>query len=115
MSALVEAGLRSVLVGAVSAEGPQPALPLLPTRDGGGHLVNIDDREALYRAMGQEYLPVFDANGADLVARHSGCPQTCSPNNGLRATHKARGERQGVPTVRIRRSGLRRPDPLITS
>lgn len=54
VSALVEVGLRHVLAAPVSAEGSQLSLPPLPTRDSGGLLVNIDDREALYRAMGEE-------------------------------------------------------------
>ncbi|MCY3732517.1 MAG: hypothetical protein OXF98_14360 [Rhodospirillaceae bacterium] len=51
MSALVEAGLRRVLAPSVAAGEPQPSLPPLPTWDSGGHLVDIDDRDALYRAM----------------------------------------------------------------
>ncbi len=51
MSALVEAGLRRVLAPAVATGEPPPPLPPLPTWDSGGHLVDIDDRDALYRAM----------------------------------------------------------------
>lgn len=50
MSALVEAGLRRVLAPEVTASQPDE-LPPLPTWDSGGHLVDIDDRDALYRAM----------------------------------------------------------------
>ena len=54
MSALVEAGLRRVLAAPADA-GKQPdALPPLPTWNSGGHLVNIDDRDALYRAMEED-------------------------------------------------------------
>ena len=54
MSALVEAGLRRVLApSAVTGDPPEP-LPPLPTWDSGGHLVDIDDRDALYRAMEEE-------------------------------------------------------------
>ena len=54
MSALVEAGLRRVLVGSDAAMQPPETLPPLPTWDSGGHLVDIDDRDALYRAMEEE-------------------------------------------------------------
>jgi len=50
MSSLVEAGLRRVLAKPVAAE-PQTPLPLLPMWNSGGRLVDIDDRDALYRAM----------------------------------------------------------------
>ena len=50
MSALVEAGLRRVLAPEVAADKPDKLLPL-PTWNSGGHLVNIDDRDALYQAM----------------------------------------------------------------
>lgn len=50
MSALVEAGLRRVLAPEVTASEPDE-LPRLPKWDSGGHLVDIDDRDALYRAM----------------------------------------------------------------
>ena len=30
------------------------ALPSLPTWNSSGHLANVDDRDALYRAMGEE-------------------------------------------------------------
>ena len=51
MSALVEAGLRRVLAPAAATGELPPPLPPLPTWDSGGHLVDIDDRDALYRAM----------------------------------------------------------------
>ena len=54
MSALVEAGLRRVLAPSVAiGERPERLSPL-PTWDSGGHLVDIDDRDALYRAMEEE-------------------------------------------------------------
>ena len=54
MSALVEAGLRRVLAApAVAAEEPDP-LPPLPTWHSGGFLVDIADRDALYRAMEED-------------------------------------------------------------
>ena len=49
MSALVESALRLFLAGG-DRQAP-PDLPPLPTFESGGHLVDIDDREALYRAM----------------------------------------------------------------
>ena len=53
MSALVEAGLRRVLAAPEAA--PQPEnLPPLPSWNGGGELVDISDRDALYRAMEEE-------------------------------------------------------------
>ena len=51
MSALVEAGLRLALAPPVATGNPQVPLPPLPTWDSGGRLVDIDDRDALYRAM----------------------------------------------------------------
>ena len=54
MSALVEAGLRHVLA-APAVAGKQPAaLPPLPTWNSGGFLVDIADRDALYRAMEED-------------------------------------------------------------
>ena len=50
MSALVEAGLRRVLAPE-AAKGEPANLPPLPTWRSGGFLVDIDDRDALYRAM----------------------------------------------------------------
>ena len=51
VSALVEAGLRRVLVEGKPADGQPAALPPLPTWRSGGFRVDIDSREALYRAM----------------------------------------------------------------
>lgn len=53
MFALVATGLRRVLAPEVSASEPNE-LPPLPTWDGGDHLVDIDDRDALYRAMEED-------------------------------------------------------------
>jgi hypothetical protein len=47
MSELVESALRLFFRSAKTAAD----LPPLPTFDSGGHLVDIADREALYRAM----------------------------------------------------------------
>ncbi len=52
MSALVEAGLRLVLAPEVAAERDDP--PPLPTWNSGGFLVDISDRDALYRAMEED-------------------------------------------------------------
>ena len=51
-SALVEEELRGVL----APERPESPddLPPLPTWNSGGFLVDIDDREALYRAMEED-------------------------------------------------------------
>ena len=54
VSALVEAGLRHVLVGGKPADGKPAALPPLPTWRSGGFRVDIDSREALYPAMEEE-------------------------------------------------------------
>ena len=51
VSALVEAGLRRVLVEGKPDDGQPAALPPLPTWRSGGFRVDIDSREALYRAM----------------------------------------------------------------
>ena len=50
MSYLVESALRRFL------EEPSPASPIkpLPVFDGGGFLVDISDRDALYRAMEED-------------------------------------------------------------
>ncbi len=53
LSELVEEGLRRVLEEPTSTDGP-PALAPLPTWRGGRHLVDISDRDALYRAMEEE-------------------------------------------------------------
>ena len=53
MSALVEAGLRHILRDGPAASyeaGDQP-LPPLPTRRSGGMLVDVSNRDELYRAM----------------------------------------------------------------
>ena len=47
MSELVETALRLLF----HAPRRHKDLPPLPTFDGGGMLVDVDDREALYRAM----------------------------------------------------------------
>ena len=52
MSALVEAGLRRVLASPEAGEQPD-TLPL-PTWNSGGHLVDISNRDELYRAMEEE-------------------------------------------------------------
>ena len=54
VSALVEAGLRHVLVGGKPADGKPAALPPLPTWRSGGFRVDIANREALYRMMEEE-------------------------------------------------------------
>ena len=51
VSALVEAGLRLALAEDVPAKAQPENLPPLPTWNGGGHLVDIDNREELYRVM----------------------------------------------------------------
>ncbi len=53
MSMLVEAGLRRVLA-APKVMGSSETLPPLPSWNGGEELVNISDREALYRSMEEE-------------------------------------------------------------
>ena len=51
MSALVEAGLCYMLAKHAPANDPAENLPPLPSWDSGGHLVDIDNREELYRVM----------------------------------------------------------------
>lgn len=51
VSALVESGLRQVLVEGKPADGQPAALPPLPTWRSGGFRVDIDSRETLCRAM----------------------------------------------------------------
>lgn len=51
ISALVEAGIRHVLAKHAPANNPAGDLPPLPLWDSGGHLVDIDNREDLYRVM----------------------------------------------------------------
>ena len=53
MSALVEAGLRRVLAAPEVMDSPE-TLPPLPSWNGGEELVDISDREALYRALEEE-------------------------------------------------------------
>ncbi len=53
MLALVEAGLRRLRAPGVAASEPNE-LPPRPRWDSGGHLVDVDDREALYRAMEED-------------------------------------------------------------
>ncbi|MBM4133323.1 MAG: ribbon-helix-helix protein, CopG family [Nitrospira sp.] len=47
ISELVEAALRLML----QAQKPKPVIPPLPSFHGGGYLVDIADRDALYQAM----------------------------------------------------------------
>ncbi len=54
VSALVESGLKYSLVGGTPADNQSAALPQLPTWRSGGFRVDIDSREALYRAMEEE-------------------------------------------------------------
>ena len=51
MSALVEAGLRSILANPEGDEEPTEDLPPLPSWDSGGFLVDISNRDELYRVM----------------------------------------------------------------
>jgi hypothetical protein len=50
MSELVETALRRLL----EAPAEKKPLPPLPTFNSGGHLVDIADRDVLYRAMEEE-------------------------------------------------------------
>ena len=54
MSALVEAGLRHVLAEPAQFDSPADSLPPLPTWRSGGFLVDVADRDALYRVMEEE-------------------------------------------------------------
>ena len=55
MSALVEAGLRLVLAEErPTEEGSDPLDPPLPTWNSGGQLVEISNRDELYRVMEDE-------------------------------------------------------------
>lgn len=47
ISELVEAALRLML----QTQKPKPAIPPLPSFHGGGYLVDIADRDALYQAL----------------------------------------------------------------
>lgn len=51
MSALVEAGLRSVLTTRTPSDGQPGTLPPLPTWRSGGFKVDISNRKELYRIM----------------------------------------------------------------
>ncbi len=50
MSELVESALR-LFLGRAASEANLDDLPSLPSFASGGHLTDIDDRNALYRAM----------------------------------------------------------------
>ena len=54
LSELVEEGLRRVLAEPTSADGPPDTLAPLPTWRAGRPLVDISDRDALYRVMEEE-------------------------------------------------------------
>ena len=54
MSALVEAGLRRVLFVDPAAETSPDPLPPLPTWSGGELLVDVSNRDELYRVMDEE-------------------------------------------------------------
>ena len=54
MSALVEAGLRRVLAEPVPVDGRSNELAPLPSWNSGGALVDIGNRDELYRAMERE-------------------------------------------------------------
>lgn len=54
MSALVEAALRRILDDSSSSHGRRDELPPLPTWNSGGLLVDVANREELYRVMEQE-------------------------------------------------------------
>lgn len=51
MSSLVEAGLRRVLSESAPTDSPSAELPPLPTWNGGKELVDISNRDLLYRTM----------------------------------------------------------------
>ena len=54
MSALVEAGLRRVLAEPAPLDSQASELPPLPSWNSGGALVDIANRDELYRAMEEE-------------------------------------------------------------
>ena len=54
VAALVESGLKHVLVGGTPADSQPAALPPLPTWRSGGFRVDIANREALYQVMEEE-------------------------------------------------------------
>ena len=54
VSELVAEGLGRLLADSTAADAPPDALPPLPSWRSGGHLVDISDRDALYRVMEEE-------------------------------------------------------------
>ncbi len=54
MSQLVEAGLRRVLAEPATSDSPTTDLPPLPTWNGGEELVDISNRDELYKVMEEE-------------------------------------------------------------
>ena len=54
MSLLVEAGLRRVLSEPASSNSPTTELAPLPTWNGGEELVDISNRDLLYKVMEEE-------------------------------------------------------------
>ena len=54
VSLLVEAGLRRVLSEPASPNSPTTELPPLPTWNGGEELVDISNRDLLYKVMEEE-------------------------------------------------------------
>ena len=54
MSLLVEAGLRRVLSEPAPSDSPSTEFSPLPTWNGGKELVDISNRDSLYRAMEEE-------------------------------------------------------------
>ena len=54
MSALVEAGLRRVLYEDETTSTSKDSLPPLPTWNSGGLLVDVSNREELYRVLEEE-------------------------------------------------------------
>lgn len=54
MSALVEAGIRRILDEDPSEASPRDSLPPLPTWNCGAMLVDVSNRDELYRVMEEE-------------------------------------------------------------
>lgn len=54
MSQLVEAGLRRVLSEPAPSDSPPPELRPLPTWSGGKEVVDISNRDLLYKVMEEE-------------------------------------------------------------
>lgn len=54
MSRLVEAGLMHVLPEPATSEAPATDPPPLPTWNGGEELVDISNRDSLYKVMEEE-------------------------------------------------------------